>query len=163
MGERGDLPLLQDPRLTTMGLLLETQSGVRAIVESDLEEHGVTASAFEVLIRLARSPDHGLRMTELAAQSTLSNSGLTRVVDRLGEAGYVDRIQHEQDRRVFHAVITDAGLALLHKVLPSHLATVDEALTGVLDPEELAAFVAALRKIRRVVKPGADPALTART
>ncbi len=42
-----------------------------------------------MLIRLARSPDQRLRMTELAGQSTLSNSGLTRVVDRLLAAGLV--------------------------------------------------------------------------
>jgi DNA-binding MarR family transcriptional regulator len=163
MDERGDLPLLHDPRITAMGLLLETQAGLRAVVEADLDAHGVTGSAFEVLIRLARTGERGLRMTELAQQSTLSNSGLTRVIDRLDAMGYVRRVRHPRDRRVFHAMITPDGLELVARVLPSHLATVEESLTGVLEPEELDAFLLALRKIRRVVKPEADPELVPST
>lgn len=159
MDEPGDLTLLHDERITAMGLFLETQAGLRAVVEADLDAHGVTASAFEVLIRLARSGPEGLRMTELAGQSTLSNSGLTRVVDRLDAMGLVRRVRHERDRRVFHAVITPDGVALAGRVLPSHLETVEASLTGVLEPDELAAFLGALRKIRRVVKPESDPAL----
>ena len=150
--------LLSDERLTVMGLLLEVQHGVRAIVEPDLEAHGVPGSTFEVLLRLARSPGGRLRMSDLAAQSTLSNSGLTRVVDRLHAHGCVERIQDGTDRRVIHAVITEQGRARVLGVLPAHLATVERTLTAALDPHELDAFVNALRKIRAVVKPEADPA-----
>jgi len=150
--------LLTDPRLTTMGLLVEVHAGLRSAADPDLEAHGLTGSAFDVLIRLARSPGHRLRMTDLAQQSTLSNSGLTRVVDRLLDAGLVERAQDHHDRRVFYAVLTTAGLHRVLDALPSHLAILDRALVDVLDPEELAVLEGALRKIRAVVKPGSDPA-----
>ena len=54
---------------------------------------------FEVLIRLARTPGQRLRMSDLAAQTTLSASGLTRAVDRLEAAGLVDREACPTDRR----------------------------------------------------------------
>jgi len=149
--------LLADARLTTMGLLMETQAGLRAAYEPDLEAHGLTGSAFDVMIRLARSPDQRLRMTELAGQSTLSNSGLTRVVDRLLAAGLVERKRHDGDRRVFYAVLTPAGLDRVLGALPTHLAIIDRTVIDVLDPDELAALERALRKVRAVVKPGADP------
>ncbi|MCB0962500.1 MAG: winged helix-turn-helix transcriptional regulator [Acidimicrobiales bacterium] len=150
--------LLADERLTAMGLLVETHAGVRGLVEADLARHDVPGSTFDVLIRLARSPGGRLPMTELAIQSTLSNSGLTRVVDRLLAAGCVERVRDRDDRRVWWAVLTPKGLDRVLAVLPDHLATIDASLTSVLDPEELRAFTAALRKIRAVVKPGADPA-----
>ena len=46
---------------------------------------------FDVLIRLARSPGQQLRMTDLATQTALSTSGITRVVDRLEKRGLVRR------------------------------------------------------------------------
>jgi len=150
--------LLTDPRLTTMGLLVEVHAGLRSATDPDLEAHGLTGSGFDVLIRLARSPHHRLRMTDLAEQSTLSNSGLTRVVDRLLDAGLVERVRDQHDRRVSFAVLTAAGLQRTLDALPSHLAILDRSLVGLLDPEELAVLDGALRKVRSVVKPGADPA-----
>ncbi len=153
--------LLDDPRLTAVGLLLEVNAGLGAAMEEDLQAHDVTSTSFEVLLRLARSPDRRLRMSDLAAQATLSPSGLTRVVDRLLAAGYAERAQHERDRRVFHAVITDAGMELVERVLPSHLEVIERCFTGVLEPAEREALCAALRKVRAVVRPGADPELHA--
>ena len=150
-------PLLADPRLTTVGLLLETNAGLRAAFAPPLDRHGLTHSAFEVLVRLARSPGTRLRMTELADQATLSNSGLTRVIDRMLQGGLVERVRDDQDKRVFYAALTPLGLDRALSALPSHLAVIDEAITEVLDHEELAALERARRKIRAVVKPEADP------
>jgi len=157
----GTADLLDDERLTAMGLLVETHAGVRDVVDRQLESLGVSGSAFEVLIRLARSTQHRLRMTELAAQSTLTNSGLTRLVDRLEKAGLVGREPCKADRRGYFATLTPAGLAQITGMLPAHLVTVDRVLTGVLDADELKVFLAALRKIRAVVKPGSDPVVAA--
>ncbi len=154
-------PLLDDPRLTAMGLLVETSAGITEVFQRELEALGISGSAFEVLIRLARSPERRLRMTELAAQSTLTNSGLTRLVDRLEHAGLVGREPCETDRRGFFATLTPEGLAKVASVLPTHLVVVESILTGVLDPDELAVFLGALRKVRAVVKPTSDPAFAA--
>lgn len=153
---------LADPRLTAIGLLFEVNAGLREVVDRHLETAGTSGSAFEVLVRLARSPDHRLRMSELAAQSTLTNSGLTRLVDRLQASGLVRREPCVTDRRGFYAVLTDEGLATVTGALPAHLAIVEEHLTGVLDAEELNALLGALRRVRSVVKPGSDPVVAAR-
>ena len=157
-GERPRTPdLLADDRLTAMGLLVETSTALIAAFEAELEDLGLAGSSFEVLLRLARSPGERLRMSDLAAQSTLTNSGLTRLVDRLEAAGEVVREPCETDRRGSFACLTPAGRARVLAVLPAHLATVDRLLTGVLAPEELAGFLATLRRLRAVVAPGADP------
>ena len=146
-----------DERFTAMGLLMEVHAGISAAYKPELERLGLSGPAFEVLLRLARSPEHRLRMTELAGQSTLTNSGLTRLIDRLERAGLVRREPCPDDGRGFYAVLTDDGNERLLTAVPKHLATVDRIFTGVLEPDELAAMLSALRKIRAVVKPTSDP------
>ena len=105
-------PSLDHPNLTTMGLFVETYAGLASTTGPRLEaDHGLSAQWFEVLLRLARTPGHRLRMSDLAAQTTLSASGLTRVVDRLEAAGLVTRAACPSDRRGSFAVLTGAGEA----------------------------------------------------
>lgn len=153
--------LLDDERLTAMGLLIETFSAIAERVEREIESLGLGMSSFEIMIRLARSPGRRLRMTELAAQSTVTNSGLTRVVDRLSQVGFVEREPCDTDRRGWFAVLTDAGVAKLTEVLPAHLATVDRSFTEVLAPDDLTAFLGSLRTLRAEVRPTSDPAVAA--
>ena len=140
-----------------MGLLVETHAGIMDAVARDLAAVGAQVSSFEVLLRLARSADHRLRMTELAAQTSLTNSGLTRLIDRLATAGLVERSICETDRRGYYASITQDGLDRLAEALPTHLDTIEQVLTGVVDQDELEGFVNTLRKLRAVVNPCSDP------
>ena len=146
---------LDDERLTTVGLFFETHAGLSAIIERTMTEGWrLPGQWFEVLIRLARSGGQ-LRMSDLAAQVTLSPSGLTRAVDRLEQAGLVTRASCPSDRRGAFAVLTDRGRQVLEEALPRHLADIEEHFTGVLSPEELAAFTGALRKLRDHLSPSA--------
>src|SRR5690349_12820793 len=71
--------LLQHPYLTTMGLLVESFEGFHAPMARRVEdESGVSSVWFGILLRLARTPNQRLRMSDLAAQTSLSASGLTR-------------------------------------------------------------------------------------
>lgn len=155
-----DLDGLDDPVLTALGLLVETSSGLLAAVAPELESFGFSTSAFEVVLRLARSPGHRQRMSELTAQCALTSSGLTRLVDRLERVGLVRREPCPSDRRGFYAVVTVEGLEQLSKALPAHQATIRRCYTDLLEPEELEVLLGALRKVRSVVSPGSDPAMT---
>ena len=92
-------------------------------------------------MRLARSPEGLLRMSDLAAQTTLTSSGITRVVDRLVERGLVTRRACATDRRTTYAVITDTGRDLLERLLPGHLELLEEWLVGPLRGRGLDEFV----------------------
>ena len=104
-------------------------------------------------MRLARSPEHQLRMTDLAAQTSLSTSGVTRVVDRMERDGLLRRQACPSDRRSSYAVVTEAGLARLDETLPGHLQLIEDWFTGQLDPETLEHLLDALRTIRDAVHP----------
>jgi DNA-binding MarR family transcriptional regulator len=155
---------LDDPRFTAIGLFAEAYTGLTARFAAQFEEHRLSAVEFEVLLRLARSPGRRLRMTDLAGQTSLSTSGVTRVVDRMERDGLVRREACASDRRSSYSVITDEGVARLEAAIPGHLALAQEWFIGQLTPEQLTALLESLRKIRDAVNPcatagsGAAPA-----
>ncbi|WP_040782981.1 MarR family winged helix-turn-helix transcriptional regulator [Nocardia pneumoniae] len=147
--------LFEDPRLTTMGLLFEAHAGVVAKLEPVWKAHGLSGLDLNALTRLSRSPGRRLRMSALAVQTSLSTSGVTRLVDRLANAGLVERELDPEDRRSAYAVLTEAGAARLAQVLPDYLAAIDRWFVGLLSPAQLEALVEALRIVRDASNPEA--------
>lgn len=152
---------LDDPRLTLAGLFFETHDGLTAHLSRRLEaDFGMTHQSFEVLLRLARSPEQHLRMSDLAAQVTMSASGLSRAVDRLERDGLVRRVDCPTDRRSVYAALTDTGRARVDELLPTHLRHLDEEFTGPLDATDRADLERILRRLRDHVNPEAVKAST---
>ncbi|NJC68791.1 MarR family transcriptional regulator [Planosporangium thailandense] len=147
--------LFDDRRITAMGLFTEAFTGLTARVSGQLATHGLSLVEFEVLIRLARSPRSQLRMTDLAAQTQLTTSGITRVVDRLERTGLVRREACPTDRRSSFAVLTDAGRTRMEEVLPGHLELIEHWFTGRLMPDQLSQLLDSLRVVRDAVRPEA--------
>ncbi len=138
-----------DRRLTTVGLLFEASAGLRRLFSRQLEEQrALPSQSMDVLIRLARSPGDQLRMSELAAQTSLSPSGLTRSVDRLQQQGLVTRQTCPEDRRGAFAVLTDEGRALMARLIPEHLAHIDAILDTLFSPDEEDQLASSLRRLR---------------
>lgn len=145
----GRTEVKEDERLTTLGLLFESAAGLRRVFQRRFEtERALSNQSFDVLIRLARSPGSELRMSELAAQTSLTPSGLTRSVDRLVDHGLVTRRVCPEDRRGAFAVLTPAGQELMDRAIPEHLAHIDELLSNLFSPEEEETLAALLRKLR---------------
>ena len=71
--------------------------------------HGLGVSEFEVLDRLAESADHKFRAQELAESVHLSQSALSRLVDRLVKNALVERCACDMDRRGIYVVLTEEG------------------------------------------------------
>lgn len=147
--------MFDDPRLTAMGLLIEVFDGITAKTGMVFAGHGLSGSDFDLLIRIARTPGRGVRLGDLAAQTRLSTSGITRVMDRLERAGLARREASPGDRRSSFAVLTDEGRRRLTDLLPDLLAAIEEWFTGRLPPHQLDTFLDTLRTLRAVVHPDA--------
>ncbi|MFV2104238.1 MarR family winged helix-turn-helix transcriptional regulator [Micromonospora sp. LOL_024] len=145
--------VFDDPRITAVGLLFEVHAGLSARFTNQLEDHDLSPVEFEVLTRLSRSFGNQLRMTDLAAQTSLSTSGVTRVVDRMERDGLITRRACPSDRRSSYAVVTPAGLRRLDESLPGHLQLIEDWFTGQLDPPALNALLDGLRRVRDAVHP----------
>ena len=72
-------------------------------------------------------------MCDLAGKLQLSPSGLTRRLDGLVKAGWVERTPSETDRRVMLAVLTPAGFDKLVEAAPVHVESVRRHMIDLLD------------------------------
>lgn len=144
---RGDRPL-DTEEMAAWHAFIRAHARVVRLLEAELEaEQGLSLPAYEVLAHLSEAPEQRLRMSDLAAVSVLTPSGLTRVVDRLVREGYVERQRCQSDARVVYAAVTDAGVARVEQAYPTHLHGVRQHLVDRLTPAQLAAIRDALEPL----------------
>jgi DNA-binding MarR family transcriptional regulator len=94
-----------------------------AALERELgDKHGLGVSDFEVLERLAESEGRKFRAQDLAEAVHLSQSALSRLVDRLTRHGLVERCGCDDDRRGIYVVLTEAGERCHAEAVPTHRA-----------------------------------------
>jgi DNA-binding MarR family transcriptional regulator len=102
---------------------------VREALEHRLQrEHRLSLSEYEVLRRLSNSPEGHRRIQELGEEIHLSQSALSRLVQRLEDDGYVARKMCDHDRRGVFACVTDAGRKAQADAHPTHASVLAETL-----------------------------------
>jgi len=126
------------------------------------DEESLPLTWYDVLVQLSEADDRRLRMQELADRVLLSQSGLTRLVDRMERAGLVERFRCADDGRGLFAQLTPEGLTVLRRTYPTHLRGVREWFADALSPEEADLLASALGRIARNARPpvgsaGTDP------
>jgi DNA-binding MarR family transcriptional regulator len=128
-------------------LVFDTAAGLRqAVVPAVERDHGLPAQSLEVLVHIARSDDGRLRMSDLATQTRLTPSGLTRAIDRLCEAGLVQRQVCPEDRRGAFASLTFVGRTRMDAAMSCHHDALGDLL-GALDPTERELLAVLLRRL----------------
>ena len=92
--------------------MVACHAAICAALERELgDRHGLGVSDFEVLDRLAECPDAQCRSQDLAESVHLSQSALSRLVDRLVKNALVERCACDDDRRGIYVVLTAGGPA----------------------------------------------------
>jgi|GEM_PF-4939585 len=141
-------PLTGD-QIRAFGHLLEGYQRLLCCVENDLKtDSGMAIQELEVLIRLTNEPEEKLRPSDLADKCVMSNSGCTRLLDRLEEKKYIKRTQHGIDRRGLVVELTKRGKQKLESVLPNHYLSLEENLWSVLTKTELDSLSKIMQKVR---------------
>lgn len=108
---------------------------------------GLPLPWFDVLARLAGTPDGRMPMKQLAESVLMSKSGVTRLVDRMVDAGLIARESCRTDGRVVYAVITRKGRLLFNKAAPVAYGGVERHYSRHISPEEAKAMSLALGRI----------------
>ena len=140
---------MSDDRITKFGLMVEANRRLMRTVEHSLREnHGLTMVEFEAMVRLGRSPDQQMSMSELAEQMVLTSGGITRLIDRLAKGDLVERVSCPSDRRVHWARLTDQGVATVSAALTTHLQDLDAHYFGTMSDDEEATMTAVLDRMR---------------
>jgi DNA-binding MarR family transcriptional regulator len=138
-------------------LLRSHATATRRLSAQLLADHALTISDYEVLLRLANAPEKRMRRVDLAEQVYLSASGVTRLLDGLERAGYVERASCSTDRRVVYAVLTDQGDTKLREARATHRGQVEEHFSSRLSGEELEQLRALLDRLGDGEDAACDP------
>lgn len=148
MSDEADRDEINHPLITLTGLLIEAESTLFARISATIRSAGIATDAFEVLLRLSRSPHGRLRMSELSRQLTITTGGASRMIERLERDGLVRRVPSTSDRRVVYAEVTSTGRTELSRVIGPHLEDLRDIFTVRLRPEHVADLERGLRALR---------------
>lgn len=139
---------LETSKGSAWALLLTAQAVMVQQIETRLSVVGLPPLAwYDVLWGLERAPEQKLRMSDLADKVVLSRSNLTRLVDRLEEAGLVKRERSEEDRRGAYAVLTEAGKRMRAKMWPVYQGGIRDLFEDQITDEEAGVMSAVLRRV----------------
>jgi DNA-binding MarR family transcriptional regulator len=123
----------QAPLVSAWRDVLECHARVSCALEKALQrEHGLGASEFDVLERLATTDKDHCRMQELAEAVHLSQSALSRLIGRLESDGLVQRVMCTNDRRGIFACLTDEGRSKYEAARPTHRAVLADTMPASL-------------------------------
>ena len=114
-------------------LLHDVARLMRRRFEQNARELGLTRSQCQVMAHLARN--EGIRQGSLAEILEIEPITLTRILDRLEEAGLVERLLHHKDRRVRLLRLTKAAHPLIDDIFAIGALTRGEALDGVSEED----------------------------
>ena len=125
---------------------------LEAVMDRDLQSHGVQLTEYEILVVLSEAPERQLRMSAIAEQVVQSRSRLTHTAGRLEKRGWVRREACAGDRRGVQLVLTDEGWAAVVEMAPTHVRSVRANLVDPLSREEFLALGRAMGAVGRGIE-----------
>lgn len=119
-----------------------------------IEDSGVPSQWFAVLHLLLHADKRRMPMTRLAEDLSMTSGGFTKLADRMGQEGLIDRRNSDGDRRVIYAGMTAEGLRLARQTERMYRAAVEEHVLDVLTRETLAQLAAQTQPLDREAPEG---------
>lgn len=116
-------------------------------LERDLQPFGLTNNDYEILVNLSESPEHRMRMSDLATATLQSKSRLSHQITRMESGGLVRREHCESDKRGLYAVLTEHGWETMRHVAPHHVESVRRHFIDLLGAEQREALYRALTPV----------------
>lgn len=114
----------------------------------ETEQLGITSRQATLLWLIRSHP--GLSLRELAAEEGISAPALSGHVDRLENAGLIERARDEKDRRRVGLTLTGEGEGLLRRIRARRTTWLTDRLRG-LDDDDVAAIEAAIAPLARLL------------
>ncbi len=130
--------------------IIRTSSLLEDAFESVLKPYGITPKQFNVLRILRGAGSKGLCRNEIGERMINRMPDVTRLLDRMEEAGYIERRRSTTDRRMVRTSLTDAGHRLL-KETDAEVAAEQKRPFRKLSETELEKLIELLASVRRSV------------
>lgn len=131
--------------------IIRTGSVLVDAFEQVLKPHGITTTQYNVLRILNGAEPDGLCRNELRDRMLTRMPDVTRLLDRMEEAGLIVRAREEEDRRMVRTHLTEAGRQLLRTLEPDVEAEQQRPFAGI-GAQQLEALIALLSAVRQRVR-----------
>lgn len=131
--------------------IMRTASLLQRAISQVVEPHGITRQQYNVLRILRGSGAQGLPTLTIRDRMIEEAPGITRLIDRLEQAGLISRERCSPDRRQVLCRINERGLALLDALEEQVDGAVDRAVS-LLDEREQRQLIALLDRVRAAVQ-----------
>ena len=132
----------------TWEALFRAQVAVMRRLQSGPAFKALAVNEYDVLFTLSRCPSGWLRLNELNDNVLLSQSSLSRLVERLEKRGLLERMPAPQDGRGVLLKLTDAGRDLQKQIGREHVRDISALITPALTPGEQRELLRLTEKLR---------------
>ncbi len=144
-----DADLFPDEHLAPTGTLLETQSLVAAVIDRRaVVPAGLDPATADLLVRLAKSADCGIRGVDIGEQCQMTATRVSRLVDRAEADGLVIRTPDPHDRRAQHVLLTEKGRDAARRLAPRLQGVLDGLVFETFSAEERRSLLELLGRLR---------------
>jgi DNA-binding MarR family transcriptional regulator len=117
--------------------LMRAQQASLLKIERAFRESGMPAhSWYDVLWELEQAGEKGLRPFEIERQILVAQSNISRLIDKLESAGYVERCPCEEDGRGQIVVITSAGRTMRKRMWPVYAEAISTVIGARISDRE---------------------------
>jgi DNA-binding MarR family transcriptional regulator len=140
-------PDLDSSPIGVVGRISRLARELEARLEPIYREHGLEPGWHDVLATLRRQgPPYRLRPSDLTGALMLTSSGTTKRLDKLEQAGLIERAPDPKDRRGTLITLTPRGIELMERLTAAHMAN-EARLLEALSAGEREALAGLLRKL----------------
>ena len=144
-----DQPATETDMLDLWARFMRVSQAVLGAVEADLKAAGFPPLAwYDALLELRRADPEGLRQFELQEHMLLAQYNMSRLVDRLVQAGYARREPCPEDGRGQVICLTEKGRALIDAMWPAYRGAITAHFGGKLGSDEATALAGMLERLR---------------
>lgn len=117
--------------------LFRAQVSIMRDLRDDFADSGMSMNEYDVLFNIVREPEHRIRLRDLNRNVLITQSSVSRLIDRLAERGYVEKSSDATDARGTIVSVTRAGCAEFARVAKIHMRNIRTRVGDVLTDDEV--------------------------
>lgn len=148
---------LTEDHIIAWARMVRIAEDVTGRTEAALKASGLPSLAsYDLLLELKRAGDDGLRPYQLQQEMLMPQYNISRLIDRLARAGYLERETCPEDRRGQNLRITASGRNLLRRMWPVYRGVLENSIGAHLDAAAARSLAGLLGRLTARPNPSGD-------
>lgn len=128
--------------------LFRAQVQVMRELQAEFPSDEISMTEYDVLFNIVREPERCTRLRDLNRRVLLSQPSVSRMIDRLTERGFVEKIPDPDDRRSTSVRLTDQGFEVYRRAAFPHMDSIAAVMAQALTEKEMLQLTALTEKVR---------------